>query len=478
MEGNQAGMLPPDRDVMDRADDCGPTTQFNNPQDHILPGYDQNAMIHSKAYGNLPAQGPNTPTFELNNDNPAHFNITTQGPYTAPCVPNQGGSTFFNMSANGLNAISQRQHQSSPNLFAMPYQDLMTLLHGQNHGANNILHKYFSDHIASSDMVHAASKHHPDAQGALSSGGHGGGHGIAGHLSISSQDQHPQFHEQNRTQNRGENREYNEQNSPAQQHNSGTLGQHQGIVHAFHEPSDERTARSPDDNQGGRKSNHASPAQSTAPRLLSGVQSPTSATELSTIPRGRLNSALSGLHTPILAPPRSRTIQHSPPRRAFHSPITPDISSDFPLTAAEISTTNAILSPALATRSMPPIPPPMTRASTNDTESLRHCAAREALIRQRLVLAEYLKKLNLQCFKSSSDERNTLERDLAIGWGRPDANDNLQVLYAGELRLIEVNKLWDKYARGFRMCEEEIEELWGDLVVPDEPRFPGEEAFR
>ena len=119
----------------------------------------------------------------------------------------------------------------------------------------------------------------------------------------------------------------------------------------------------------------------------------------------------------------------------------------------------------------------MTRLLVNDAENLRRCAARDALIRQRLVLAEYLKKLNLQCFKSSSDERSTLEDDLATGWERSDANENLQVLYAGELRLMEVNKLSDKYAQGFRMCEEEIEELWGDLVVPDEQRSPDEAAI-
>ena len=471
---DQAGMLPQDRDVMDRANDLGTITQFNNPQDRILVDHDQRAMLHSKTFGNLPAQGLNTPTFGINNDNSTHFNIPAQGPYSAPCLPYQGGTIFSNMPTHDLNAIARGQSQGSPNLFPATYQDLMHSSQGPNQGGNDFFHTYFSDHIAFSEMARAASGHHPKGQGELNTTVHGDDHSTASHLSVSSQDQHSQCHGLNRMQNRGPNHGSDEQNSLVQQPNPGAQGQRQGIAHSFDGSANEPQTRSHDNNRDGRRSNHASPAQNAASRLLPGAQSPTSAAESNMIPRGRLNSVLNGLHTPVLAPPRYSNIQHSPPRRAFHSPITPDVTSGFTTATAEMSTTKAIPSSALASPSMPP----MTRVSSNDRENLRHCAAREALIRQRLVMAEYLKKINLQCFKSSSDERVTLERDLAKGWGRSDANDNLQVLYAGELRLMEVNKLWDKYARGFRMCEEEIEELWGDLVVPDEESLPGEGAFQ
>lgn len=477
MRDNQAAVVSQDLDVMDRADDHGPTDHFNNSQDLILGGQDQHAMLHAKALSNLPAQGLNTPTFPLSNNNPTHFSVLTQGPKSAPCVSNPATSTFFDMPAHDFNAAVQEQNQGSPDLFGMPYQDLMTLFHGQTEGANNIFHPYFSDHIPSSEMVHAGSGHHPNARG-LTSGGDGDGYTAARQLGISSRDQHRLSHEQDYTKNRGPNHGFDERNSPPQQLNAEAQGHHQDITRSFHGPPDEAQLRSRDDSQGGRRSTHARPAQSMAPHLFSRAHSPALVAELSNIPHGRLNPTSNGLQTPILAPYRSSNIQHSPPRRAFHSPITPDITSGYTNTAAEMTITNAIHSPALTIPSMPPMPPPMARVSTNDTDNLRRCAAREALIRQRLVLAEYLKKLNLQCFKSSSDERNTLENDLTTGWGRPDANDNLQVLYAGELRLMEVNKLWDKYARGFRMCEEEIEELWGDLAVPDEQRSPDEAAIQ
>lgn len=482
MKDNQGGMLFQDRDVLERADDHGPTEYFNNPQNAIPVSHDQQAMLHSNAFGNSPSQGPYAFTFGLNNSNDedndsTHFSVLKHDPKSASYVLNQATSTFSNTAPNDFNANVQEQNQGSPDLYGMPYQDFMTLLEGQNQGAINIFHPYFSDQIPSSEMIRTASGHHPLAQEGFVFGGDGDGYGAASQLAISSRDQHPLSHGPNHTQNRELNGGFNGPNSPAQQPNTEAHGHHQSIAHSFHAPPDEPQSRSHDDSQGGRRFTLASPAHSMAPHLFPGVQSSNLAAELSMTSRGRLNTAFNGLHTPILAPLRSSNIQHSPPQRAFHSPLTPDITPGFTNTTTNMSNTNAILSPAPTIQSMPPIPSSMTRLSVNDAENLRRCAAREALIRQRLVLAEYLKKLNLQCFKSSSDERNTLEDDLATGWERSDANENLQVLYAGELRLMEVNKLSDKYAQGFRMCEEEIEELWGDLVVPDEQRSPDEAAI-
>lgn len=471
MKGNQVSMLPQDHDEMDRADNRRPINQFNNPRDLIPAGHNQHTMLHSNAFGNLPIHGPNAPTFGFNNNNPAHFN-PPQGPKSAPPMPSQSGSMFFNMPAHDLNAIVQEQNQSSPNLFAMPYQDLMALLQGQDYDANDIFDNGFSDHVTSPETAPAAFRHYLDVQGGINYSGHGDSHGAASHLSISSQGQLSQPHGQPRMQSHALNDEFNEQNSLAQQMNTGVLRQHQDTAHSLDGHSNESKSTS------GNAKKHAGSAQSIANRLLPGSQSPTLAVESSIVSRGRLHSVLSELQTPTLAPPRSGNIQHSPPQRAFHSPMTPNITTALAKTGVDTSITNSILSPALTVQPMPPMPLPMTRASTSDAGRLGHGAAREALIQQRLVMAEYLKKLNLQCYKSSSEERNTLVRDLITGWGRPDANDNLKLLYAGEMRLMEVNKLWDKYARGFRMCQEEIEELWGDLVVPNEQRLPGEGVFR
>lgn len=472
MKDNQAGMLSQDLDILDRGYDHRPTDYFNNPQDLTSAGHDQQAMLYSKAFGNSPPQSAYIPTFGIskNNNDPTHFSVLQHNPKSAPSVSSQATATFFNMPPHEFNPNVQEQNQGSPDLYGVPYQGLMALWQGQHQGAINHFHPQFSDQIPSSEMVHAASGHHPHAQEGLVFGGDGDCYGTASQLGISSRDQHPLSHGQNRTQNRGT-------KSPAQQLNTEAHGHRQNMAHSFHAPPNEPQTRSRDDSLGGRGSTHVSPAHSMAPHLFPRAHSPNLAVELSMAPRGRLNPAFNGFHTPILAPLRSSNIQHSPPRRAFHSPLTPDIRPGFTNTATDMSNTNAILSPAPTIPSMPPIPSSMTRLSTNDAEYLRRCAAREALIRQRLVLAEYLKKLNLQCFRSSSEERNTLEDDLAMGWERSDANENLQVLYAGELRLMEVNKLWDKYARGFRMCEEEIEELWGDLLVPDEQRSPDEAAI-
>lgn len=86
-------------------------------------------------------------------------------------------------------------------------------------------------------------------------------------------------------------------------------------------------------------------------------------------------------------------------------------------------------------------------------------------------MAEYLKKLNLQYVTASRVEQTALERELSMGWAQPDANNNLPALYACEQRLLEATALWEKFARGFRGCQEEIEELWGDLMVPAEARL-------
>lgn len=483
MNHNQAGMLSQDRDVMDGADDHGPTDYFINPQNAILAGHVQRATPHSNAFGNSPPQGPYTSTFELNNDDDddaddaTHFSVLKHDPKSASHVPNQATSTFFSMPPHDFNANVLEQNQGSPDLHKLPYQELMILLQGRNRGAINEFHPYLSDQIPSTEMVHTASGHHSHVQRGLVFGGDDDGHDAASQLGFSSQDQHPPSHEQNHMQNRGPYSGANVPNSPTQQLNTEAYGHHQNIAHSFTAPPNEPQSRAHDDGQGGRMSSYASPAHSMAPHLFPGAHSPNLAAELITTPRGRLNPAFNGFHTPILAPLRSSNIQHSPPRRAFHSPITPDITPGFTNTTTNMANTNAILSPALTISPMPPIPSSLMRLSTTDAENFRRCVAREALIRQRLVLAEYLKKLNLQCFKSSSDERSTLEDDLATGWERSDANENLQVLYAGELRLMEVNKLSDKYARGFRMCEEEIEELWGDLVVPDEQRSPDEAAI-
>lgn len=459
---------------MDRANNRGLISPFNLPaQDPNTARHGQHATLHPNAFGNGPAQDLSMSAFGLNNGIQTQFNIPVQGPSSSPYLSNQDGSPLFNMPTLGSNAVTHGQNQGSLNRSTMPGQDLTALLHGQYQEANIAFNTCFPHHIASPDNIHVPFGHHPDSQEDQNFHGRRNNQGVTGHIDASIQDQQLHFH--------GQIHGVQGQNPLTQQPSAGEYDRHQGIAHSSSRLPNEPNTRSHGDNQDGRRPTHASLEQSPIPRYIPGVPNPTSGAEASVLPRGRLSLTLNGLQTPLLARPRPGNIQHSPPRRAFHSPITPDIPADFATTRSfGIPTTTATTFMPSPTPATPSIPLPMSRTATNDNNNntnnterqrLSHSAAREALIRQRLVMAEYLKKLNLQYLRASRAEQTALERDLATGWAQPGANNNLPALYACELRLMEANRLWDKFARGFRGCEEEIEELWGDLMVPTEARL-------
>ena len=447
MEGMLSDMSPQERNMMDRATHQGPFNQFN------MTAQNQHLATQGPHhFGFTSPRGPTNPNFELNNGVPTQFSVPAHTPLSAPGMPNQGRSPQFNMPIQSPNTSVRGLNQDSPNRFNIPFQDPTALLQGQNQGANNHFPPFFQGHMASPDMLYQASEHHPGFQGELNFPAQGHNQGASSQLNMATQDPHLQTREQIPGTNG--------QNHPTPQPSPRAQDHRQDVTHSFSQPSNEPQTR-PHENQGGHRPNLAPPVQSTTPSHSPGARSPTVGPEINLLPRGRQVPNLRELQTPNLARPRPNNIQHSPPRRAFHSPITPDIPADVPSTStpAEAAVSSALLSPAAH---------PMTRASTNNTEHLRQSAAREAVVRQRLAVAEHTKKLNLQQLTASFDEQGALERDLAKGWAQPDANANLQMLYEREMRLMELKKLWQKYARAFRTCEEEIEELWADLMVPDE----------
>jgi hypothetical protein len=458
MGSNQSGMLPADRDT---ASNYGSNNQFNIPAlNHNVGGH---PGLHSNPFGEMPAQDSNTPTLGQDNGVQNQVNMPAQAPNSAPYLSNQSGPNQLNMPNQGLNRVAYVQNQGSPIRLNLPGQDIIALSHGQNQGTQNAPNFCFPDHLLSLGMLQGASGYNHVLQRGQNSLIQGHNQGATGYLNLPSPDQQPQY--------QGPNLGVYRQDHLTQQISPGARADHQAVAQSFSIPSNEHNTESHEGHQGGQRPINASPVQSPAPRYIPGAHSPISAAEPSAVNRGRLNPTLHGIQTPILARPRSTTIQHSPPRRAFHSPITPDIALDVDANPTQIRPTTVCLSPSHANLSIPPNPPPV---ATNRIESVSNSSTRVTAIRERISVAEYLKRLNLQYFTEGRAEKNALESDLAVGWARSDANDNLQMLYAGERRLMEVNKLWEKYGRWFRMYEDEIEELWGDLMVRDEEEPDGE----
>lgn len=134
---------------------------------------------------------------------------------------------------------------------------------------------------------------------------------------------------------------------------------------------------------------------------------------------------------PHLSRPRNGNMQHSPPRRAYHEAI-----------AAS---------------------PPAEPASPSSP-------SREEIYRLRISNLEATKKLTLSTVKAYGVEIKALEGDLELGWSMASANDNLRVLYAADVRLMELRKLYVDEGKRFHRLENEIEATWEDFMVPGEER--------
>lgn len=451
MEGNHSGMLPQSHGLTDRANNNVPTIHYNNS-------------------GNTPPFGPNS--------FPNQFNIPVQFLNSASYALPQGGPNRFIMPIQGSNTTAHGQDQGGAIQFIVPFHDVTALSHGQNLGTNNMFNNRFPDlPVAALDQIPGTSGQNVIPQEGLNFPGQGNNQVAGSHFNLSSPDQpYFQFLEQNHG--------IYGQTILTPRPSPGARSHDQGIAQPANIPSAENNAGSRENNHSPREQDHPSPAQSPGSRYVPKPQIPTApAAESRAKARGRPSLTLNGIATPILPHPRSSNIQHSPPRRAFHSPITPDVAAGFTTKAPTTTTIN--LSPAPTLPTYPPLPSIPTAAATPSTPPTshphshphhnhhHHPSSPSAHIQQHLATAEYMKKLNLQYFKASAAERAALEHDLAVGWAGPDANENLQTLYAAEKRLMEVNQLWDKYGQGFRMCEEEIEELWADLKVPEEERGRG-----
>lgn len=133
---------------------------------------------------------------------------------------------------------------------------------------------------------------------------------------------------------------------------------------------------------------------------------------------------------PLLARPRSAAIQHSPPRRPYHEPITASHVDE---------SVQATISPS-----------------------------RVVHLRRRLDRLQEMKKLNLSSFEDATKRLATLTQNIeSLQLG---GNDRLQELYQSEFEYLDTDRAQDEHGRAFRRLEVETEELLGDLMVPHEAR--------
>lgn len=133
---------------------------------------------------------------------------------------------------------------------------------------------------------------------------------------------------------------------------------------------------------------------------------------------------------PLLARPRSGAIQHSPPRRPYHEPI--------------------------------------TAAQVNESVQATIPSSRIVHLRRRLDRLQEMKKLHLSSFEDATKRLATLTT--SIESLQLDGNDRLQELYQSEFEYLNTDRAQDEHGRAFKRLEEEIEELLGDLMVPHEAR--------
>ncbi len=145
--------------------------------------------------------------------------------------------------------------------------------------------------------------------------------------------------------------------------------------------------------------------------------------------------------TRALTPPRSRsnTIQYTPNSRPYHKAIAP--------------------SPVAESHMANPQPP------------------QPAVLCNRLDKIQELKKGNLVAFTRLSAEISNIRNDLEHSWDDLNANDGLAELYERENQAQESERLRDFYGRSFETANEEIEQLWADIVVPHDARAQAEGVY-
>ncbi len=135
------------------------------------------------------------------------------------------------------------------------------------------------------------------------------------------------------------------------------------------------------------------------------------------------SAALRGISAIRLARPPGRRIQHSPPRRAFHESSSP----------------------------------PRTQGDS-----------REIRLRDRLRVLQQRHKQALADFRFSGKEVEKSLTELDVAWGSEVANQHLDELYVMQNQLNILKKQNCEYGKDWKALGEEINELFGDIMVPGE----------
>lgn len=133
---------------------------------------------------------------------------------------------------------------------------------------------------------------------------------------------------------------------------------------------------------------------------------------------------------PVLARPRPAAVQYSPPHRAYHEP--------------------------------------MTISHVNESVSAVNQSSRAFRLLRRLETLDRLKKLNLTSFKNAHERWVDLHKKIELL--QLGSNDQLQELYQSEFDLLDADRAKEEHGNMVKRLEAEIEELYGDLMVPHEAR--------
>lgn len=129
--------------------------------------------------------------------------------------------------------------------------------------------------------------------------------------------------------------------------------------------------------------------------------------------------------------PRPPAVQHSPPHRSYHEPMT-------------------------------------ASHGNKSSEAVIRRSRAASLRSRRLEKLQELKKLNLSSFEEATKRLLILSNK--IDSLRRNGNDRLPELYQSEFEFWDTDRAQDAHGRMYKRLEEEIDELQADLTVPHEAR--------
>lgn len=80
----------------------------------------------------------------------------------------------------------------------------------------------------------------------------------------------------------------------------------------------------------------------------------------------------------------------------------------------------------------------------------------------------------LSNFTDATNEAVEARYHLRHAWEMPNANDHLRDLYTRDFQVQEIEKERELYGKSFKDVEDEIEELWAEIMVPHEEQGASE----